>query len=72
VKQQKGNATVQVWIPGGSPACLPLHAARLLEGAMRAPGLSARSSARVLKVARTTADRTAEPNVDITHIAEAI
>jgi magnesium chelatase family protein len=46
--------------------------ARLLEGAMRALGLSARGYARVLKVARTIADLAAEPKIGITHIAESI
>ena len=46
--------------------------ARLLEGAMRALGLSARGYARVLKVARTIADLAGEPKIGITHIAESI
>jgi magnesium chelatase family protein len=46
--------------------------ARLLEGAMRALGLSARGYARVLKVARTIADLAGEPRIGITHIAESI
>lgn len=46
--------------------------ARLLEGAMRALGLSARGYARVLKVARTIADLDGEPKLKISHVAEAI
>ena len=46
--------------------------ARLLEGAMRALGLSARGYARVLKVARTIADLAGEPKIGITHTAESI
>ncbi|HWR97565.1 MAG TPA: YifB family Mg chelatase-like AAA ATPase [Candidatus Methanoperedens sp.] len=46
--------------------------ARLLEGAMRALGLSARGYARVLKVARTIADLAAEPRIGLAHVAEAI
>lgn len=46
--------------------------ARLLEGAMRALGLSARGYARVLKVARTIADLAGEPRIGISHVAEAI
>jgi magnesium chelatase family protein len=46
--------------------------ARLLEGAIRALGLSARGYARVLKVARTIADLAGEPKIGITHIAESI
>jgi magnesium chelatase family protein len=45
---------------------------RLLEGAMRALGLSARGYARVLKVARTIADLTGEGTIGIEHVAEAI
>ncbi|HEY5999505.1 MAG TPA: YifB family Mg chelatase-like AAA ATPase [bacterium] len=46
--------------------------ARLLEGAMRALGLSARGYARVLKVARTIADLAAEERIGVAHVAEAI
>jgi magnesium chelatase family protein len=46
--------------------------ARLLEGAMRALGLSARGYARVLKVARTIADLAGEGRIGIAHVAEAI
>ena len=46
--------------------------ARLLEGAMRALGLSARGYARVLKVARTIADLAGERMIGLAHIAEAI
>jgi magnesium chelatase family protein len=46
--------------------------ARLLEGAMRALGLSARGYARVLKVARTIADLEGEQGMGIAHVAEAI
>jgi magnesium chelatase family protein len=46
--------------------------ARLLEGAMRALGLSARGYARVLKVARTIADLAGERTIGLIHIAEAI
>ena len=46
--------------------------ASLLEGAMRALGLSVRGYARVLKVARTIADLGGEPKIGLSHIAEAI
>jgi magnesium chelatase family protein len=46
--------------------------ARLLEGAMRALGLSARGYARVLKVARTIADLGGERQIGLAHVAEAI
>jgi magnesium chelatase family protein len=46
--------------------------ARLLEGAMRALGLSARGYTRVLKVARTIADLAGEQRIGLAHIAEAI
>ena len=46
--------------------------ARLLEGAMRAFGLSARGYARVLKVARTIEDLAGEQRIGITHPAESI
>jgi len=46
--------------------------ARLLEGAMRSLGLSARGYARVLKVARTIADLADERRIGVPHIAEAI
>ena len=46
--------------------------ARLLEGAMRALGLSARGYTRVLKAARTIADLAGEPKIGIAHIAESI
>jgi magnesium chelatase family protein len=46
--------------------------ARLLEGAMRALGLTARGYARVLKVARTIADLAGEERVCATHVAEAV
>jgi magnesium chelatase family protein len=46
--------------------------ARLLEGAIRALGLSARGYARVLKVARTIADLAGESRIGLTHVAEAI
>jgi magnesium chelatase family protein len=47
-------------------------AERLLERAMQQQGLSARAHDRILKVARTIADLTAEPNISVGHIAEAI
>jgi magnesium chelatase family protein len=46
--------------------------ARLIEGAMRALGLSARGYARLLKVARTIADLAGEGTIGIAHVAEAI
>lgn len=46
--------------------------ARLLEGATRALGLSARGYARVLKVARTIADLAGEQRIGLVHVAEAI
>jgi len=46
--------------------------ARLLEGAIRALGLSARGYARVLKVARTIADLDGAGRIGLAHVAEAI
>jgi len=46
--------------------------ARLLSGAMRALGLSARGYTRVLKVARTIADLAGEGALGLAHVAEAI
>jgi magnesium chelatase family protein len=46
--------------------------ARLMQGAMRALGLSARGYSRVLKVARTIADLAGESSIGAAHVAEAI
>jgi magnesium chelatase family protein len=46
--------------------------ARLLEGATRALGLSARGYSRVLKVARTIADLAGDERVSAAHLAEAV
>ena len=45
---------------------------RLLERAMTQQGLSARAHDRILKVARTVADREDSPHLEPKHIAEAI
>lgn len=45
---------------------------RLLEGAIRQLGLSARASSRVLKVARTIADLAGDDDLKTHHVAEAI
>ncbi|HEX9200296.1 MAG TPA: YifB family Mg chelatase-like AAA ATPase [Acidobacteriaceae bacterium] len=47
-------------------------AERLLERAMQQQGLTARAHDRILKVARTIADLSGEPNIAVKHIAEAI
>jgi magnesium chelatase family protein len=47
-------------------------AEKLLERAMLQQGLTARAHDRILKVARTIADLSAEPNITVPHIAEAI
>jgi len=53
--------------------CVPDEGgARLLEGAMRALGLSARGYAKVLKVARTIADLGGNDGIGAAHVAEAV
>jgi magnesium chelatase family protein len=51
---------------------LSTDAERLLERAMQQQGLSARAHDRILKVARTIADLSAEQDIAVKHIAEAI
>jgi magnesium chelatase family protein len=61
-----GNAAVERY-------CTPSAAGyRLLERAMRQLGLSARGYHRVLKVARTVADMSGTPQIDVPHISEAL
>ena len=45
---------------------------RLLEGAFRTMGLTARSHDRILRVARTIADLEGEPSISAAHLAEAV
>ena len=45
---------------------------RLLEGAVRQLGLSARAHNRILKIARTIADLAGQKNIDSTSLAEAV
>src|SRR5271155_3814173 len=51
---------------------LSSDAERLLERAMQQQGLSARAHDRILKVARTITDLSAEQDIAVKHIAEAI
>ena len=44
----------------------------LMERAMERFGLSARAHARILKIARTIADLEGSPNIEVSHVAEAI
>jgi magnesium chelatase family protein len=44
----------------------------LMERAMEKFGLSARAHARILKIARTIADLEGSPNIEVSHVAEAI
>ncbi|MBL7102517.1 MAG: ATP-dependent protease, partial [Desulfobacteraceae bacterium] len=44
----------------------------LMEKAMERFGLSARAHARILKIARTIADLESSPNIEASHVAEAI
>ncbi len=58
----------QVW-----EFCQPEESAKgLLQAAMRQMHLSARGFHRVLKVARTIADRSGEPDIGLPHVAEAL
>ena len=43
-----------------------------MERAMERFGLSARAHARILKIARTIADLESSPNIEASHVAEAI
>ena len=51
---------------------LRADAATLLREAMKRLGLSARSRARILKLARTIADLAGSENIEVAHVAEAI
>ncbi|MFQ5458847.1 MAG: hypothetical protein ACE5FC_10420, partial [Myxococcota bacterium] len=55
-----------------SICALPPGGKRLLAGALRRRGLSARAVHRVLRVARTIADLEGEERVGLPHLAEAV
>lgn len=53
-------------------AVLDAHAEKMMEVAQQRMNLSARSYHRILRVARTIADLSHSPNIEITHLSEAL
>ena len=51
-------------------AVLDAHAEKMMEVAQQRMNLSARSYHRILRVARTIADLSHSPNIEITHLSE--
>jgi magnesium chelatase family protein len=71
--QRQGTCNAQLNNAAVDRHCTPNAAAcRILERAVQKLGLSARGYHRILKVARTIADMTDRPQIDVSHITEAL